>query len=255
MKLNVVPARAGIGWVRAGMRTFFRQPLALSGLFFMYIALVIVLAILPVAGPVLAGLLVPASTLGLMAASAEASRGRFPMPSILFSAFRAGRERLRAMLVLGAVYTVGSMLATGLASLMAGSPASAAEGMQVNAATALALVLHIPLFLMFWHAPALVHWHGVTPAKSLFFSAVAIFRNFGAHLVYGLAWAVVFFVVASVLGVIAGLAGGPDMARTLMLPAALLLAAMFSTSIYFSFQACFEDETQAPQSASVARAE
>ena len=64
-----------------------------------------------------------------------------------------------------------------------------------------------------------------------------------------------FFVVASVLGVIAGLAGGPDMARTLMLPAALLLAAMFSTSIYFSFQACFEDETQAPQSASVARAE
>ena len=32
-----------------------------------------------------------------MAASAEAQRGNFPMPSILFSAFRAGRERLRAM--------------------------------------------------------------------------------------------------------------------------------------------------------------
>ncbi len=256
MKLNVVPARAGIGWARAGMRTFFRQPLALSGLFFMYMAIVLVLAFLPLAGPVLAGMLVPAATLGLMAASAEASRGRFPMPSILFSAFRAGRQRLQAMLVLGAVYTVGSMLATGLAALVAGAPAQgAAEGEPVNAATALALLLHIPLFLMFWHAPALVHWHGVTPAKSLFFSVVAIFRNFGAHLVYGLAWAAVFTVVGSILGVVAGLAGGPDLARTLMLPAALLLAAMFSTSIYFSFEACFQDEAQSTLPAAAPRVE
>ena len=49
-----------------------------------------------------------------------------------------------------------------------------------------------PLILLFWHAPALVHWHGVSPVKSLFFSAVACFRNFGALLVYGLAWLAVF---------------------------------------------------------------
>ena len=72
MKLNVVPARTGLQWVRAGMRTFFRQPLALSGLFFMYMAMVMVMALVPLVGPVLAGMLVPAATLGLMAASAEA---------------------------------------------------------------------------------------------------------------------------------------------------------------------------------------
>lgn len=247
MKLNVVPAREGIAWVRAGMRTFFRQPLALAGLFFMYMALVMVAAMLPLIGPVLAGMLVPAATLGLMAATAEAQRGRFPMPSILFSAFRAGRERLRAMLVLGAAYTLGSMLATGLATLIAGAPPSGAEGVPINAATVLALALHLPLFLMFWHAPALVHWHGVTPAKSLFFSVVAVIRNFGAHLVYSLAWGAVFMVVGSVLGLVAGLVGGPTVAQAVMMPTALLLASMFSTSIYFSFQACFPQEAQAPE--------
>lgn len=251
MKLNVVPARAGIGWVRSGMRTFFKQPLALAGLFFMYMALVMVAALLPLVGPILAGMLVPAATLGLMAATAEAQRGRFPMPSILFSAFRAGRERLRAMLVLGAIYTVGSMLATGLATWIAGTPLPGAEGAPVNAATALALALHLPLFLMFWHAPALVHWHGVTPAKSLFFSVVAVMRNFGAHLVYSLAWVAVFMAVGSVLGLGAGLVGGPSVAQAVMMPTALLLAAMFSTSIYFSFQACFSEEEPAPQAAPV----
>ncbi len=255
MKLNVVPARTGIQWVRAGMRTFFRQPLALAGLFFMYMALVMVLALLPLVGPVLAGMVVPAATLGLMAATAEAQRGRFPMPSILFSAFRAGRERLQAMLVLGLIYTVGSMLATGLATLLVGAPMPGPEGAPVNAATALALALHIPLFLMFWHAPALVHWHGVTPAKSLFFSVVAVLRNLGAHLVYGLAWAAVFMLVGSVLGLAGGLIGGPTLAQTVMMPTALLLAAMFSTSIYFSFAACFSDEAQAAQHDPVPRSE
>ncbi|MFY8104047.1 MAG: BPSS1780 family membrane protein, partial [Ramlibacter sp.] len=142
-----------------------------------------------------------------------------------------------------------------LAALIAGAPASGTEGVPVNAATLLALALHLPLFLMFWHAPALVHWHGVTPAKSLFFSVVAVVRNFGAHVVYSLAWGAVFMVVGSVLGVAAGLVGGPSVAQAVMMPTALLLAAMFSTSIYFSFQACFSEEAQAPQPAPATPAE
>ena len=35
MKLHVVPARTGAFWVRDGVRTFARQPLAMGGLFFM----------------------------------------------------------------------------------------------------------------------------------------------------------------------------------------------------------------------------
>ncbi|MDB5872892.1 MAG: putative rane protein [Ramlibacter sp.] len=237
MKLNIVPARTGIQWVKLGIQTFFRQPLALAGLFLMYMAAVILVAQVPVVGVLVGGLLVPAATLGLMAASEEATKGRFPMPSVLISAFRAGRQRVRAMLLLGVLYTAGSLLATSLASLLAGTPAPGVG--EIDTTTLLALAFHTPLFLMFWHAPALVHWHGVTPAKSLFFSLVACLRNFGAFLVFGTAWLAVFLIVGTAFGLLGGLLGGPTAARAVMMPAALLMAAMFSTSIYFTFRDSF----------------
>ena len=79
----------------------------------MYMTAVIVVAMVPVVGVLIGGMLVPAATLGLMAATEEATKGRFPMPSVLISAFRAGRQRVRAMLLLGVIYTVGSMAVTG----------------------------------------------------------------------------------------------------------------------------------------------
>lgn len=240
MKLNVVPPRTGIQWVKLGIRTFLKQPLALAGLFFMYMAAVLLVSQIPYLGVLIGGMLVPAATLGLMAATAEATKGRFPMPSVLLSAFRAGKQQGRAMLVLGAIYTAGSMAASSLGSLIGGGPPAAAG--ELDAGTLVALLLHTPLFLLFWHAPALVHWHGVSPGKSLFFSAVACFRNLGALFVYGFLWMGVFLGAGTILGLAGGLIGGASMARAVMLPAALLMAAMFSTSIYFTFRDSFVAE-------------
>jgi hypothetical protein len=237
MKLNIVPARTGITWVRLGIATFFRQPLAMAGLFFLYMAAIILVAQIPFIGVFIGGMLVPGATLGLMAAAAEAAKGKFPMPTVLLSAFRAGRAQGRAMLILGAIYTAGSLVATRLAMLLAGPvPGQATE---LDPAALLGLAFHAPLFLMFWHAPALVHWHGVTPVKSLFFSVVACVRNFGALTVYGLLWLGVFLGAGIVFGLVGGAIGGATLARAVMMPTALLLAAMFSTSIYFSFRDSF----------------
>ena len=101
MKLNAIPARHGVLWVKMGITTFLRQPLALSGLFFIFMAVMSVLSLVPVLGSVLALTLLPGATLGLMAATQEALKGKFPMPGVLFSGFRAGRKQLRSMLVLG----------------------------------------------------------------------------------------------------------------------------------------------------------
>ena len=54
MKLQLVPARAGFHWVRQGCKTFFRQPLALSGLFFLFVAVTTVAGMIPVLGFALA---------------------------------------------------------------------------------------------------------------------------------------------------------------------------------------------------------
>ena len=50
MKLRTVPASTGLQWVRLGVKTFLRQPLAMSGLFFMFMATASVLSLIPLLG-------------------------------------------------------------------------------------------------------------------------------------------------------------------------------------------------------------
>jgi len=253
MKLNIVPARTGLLWVRQGIRTFWKQPLALSGLFFLFMAWVSLASIVPVVGNVIALVLLPAMTLGLMAATAEAEQGRFPMPGILLIAFRQGADKSKAMLFLGVLYAVGFVGVMGLSVLIDGGLFAGVYlmGAPINAdkvnnpafqnAMWVAMGLYIPLSMMFWHAPALLHWQAVPPVKSLFFSLVACWRNLGAFMVYTLSWFSVFLGAGVTLLLVISLMGESDLAETVMMPLALLMAAMFFTSVFFSVRDSFED--------------
>jgi len=261
MKLNIVPARTGFAWFREGLRTFWRQPLALAGLFFMFISLMSVASLLPYVGSVLALALLPAATLGLMAATREAAQGKFPMPSILISAFRAGRQQARAMAVLGVIYAAGFLLVLGASALVDGGAFAKiylvggtltpelVQSASFQGAMWLAMGLYLPLSMMFWHAPALVHWHGISPAKSLFFSIVACTRNVGALTLYTLAWLGLFMGVAVALMMLSIVLGAPGLMSTLMFPTAMLLAAMFFSSIWFTFRDSFVADDAAPSAA------
>ncbi len=253
MKLNIVPARTGITWVKLGFKTFFQQPLAMSGLFFMFMAVLSIATLVPFIGAALALALLPAATLGLMAATQEASKGKFPMPSILISAFRAGKQRLRAMLLLGALYAAGFLALMAISALidggqfarlyLVGGKISEDLVLQSEFQTAMwvTMVLYLPLSLMFWHAPALVHWHGVAPVKSLFFSFIACYKNLGALTVYGLTWVAILVLSLVAVTMIATLLGSPMFAAQAMFPVALLLFAIFFTSVYFTFRDSFTD--------------
>jgi hypothetical protein len=252
MKLNIVPARTGIQWVKFGIQTFFKQPLALAGLFFMFMAVMSVLSLVPVLGNALALALLPGATLGLMAATQEATKGRFPMPSVLLSAFRVGKQQLRAMLVLGALYAAGFLLVMGLSATIDGGKfarlyligGSITKELVMDAdfqmAMWVSMALYVPLSMMFWHAPALVHWHGVAPVKSLFFSMVACWRNVGAFTVFSLTWMAVFMGAGMLVTSLAAMIGGAEAAGAAMFPTAMLMAAMFFTSIYFTFRDSYE---------------
>ena len=262
MKLNIVPARTGLTWVKLGIKTFFGQPLAMSGLFFMFMAVLSLATLVPFVGAALALALLPAATLGLMAATEEASKGKFPMPSILISAFRAGQQRKQAMMVLGGLYAAGFLVMMGISALIDGGQfaklylvgGKITEDMVMRgdfqAAMWVTLALYLPLSLLFWHAPALVHWHGISPVKSLFFSFMACYKNMGALTVFGLAWAGVFVVAAIVVSIIAAVLGNPAVAALAMFPVALVIVAMFFTSIYFTFRDSFvvdaADNAEAP---------
>jgi hypothetical protein len=247
MKLRTVPASTGLQWVQLGVKTFLKQPLAMSGLFFMVMAIVSVLALLPFVGAALSALLTPAINLGLMSATREATAGRFPMPKQLLTAFRGGPDKTRGVLSLGGLYGLGLLLVLLIAGLMEGSadvPATmtAEEAMRTalgSPALWFALVAMLPLQMLFWHAPALLFWHGVPPVKSLFFSMMACWANKGALLVFLLGWSGLFVVLSLVISVVGGLLGGSQIVGAIVYPAVLFMASMFFTSIWFTFRDSF----------------
>lgn len=261
MRLRPVPAAQGLAWVKLGARTFLRQPMAMAGLFFMFMAVVSVLSMIPVVGSVAAIVLVPSATIGLMAASREAHEGRFPMPALLVTAFRGGMDKARPMLALGFIYAVIVALLMGAAMLVApgdtpavGTDAEVTPEMLRQAMFGpdmlVMMLLYVPVLMAFWHAPALVHWHGVPPVKSLFFSALACWRNKGAMLVYGAGWLGVFLLGGLATSFLASLMGGTAAVAMILYPAVLLMAAMFHTSVYFTFRDSFDasdaDPTDSP---------
>jgi hypothetical protein len=257
MNLQIVPARTGLHWAIQGVRTFWRQPLAMSGLFFLFMATVSLVSMVPFIGGALALVILPALTLGMMAATQSAVQGKFPMPSLLFAALKKGPQR-KAMLHLGGWYAmlflgvmVVSMLADGgtfAKVYFGGSPITPevvnTESFQV--ALWVSMVLYIPVSMMFWHSPALVYWHNMPAIKSLFFSFMACWRNLKAFSVYTLVWIGIFTGSGILALLIASLLGNPQLMMAVLMPMALMVAAMFFTSMLFTVQDCFSASPQEP---------
>jgi hypothetical protein len=208
----------------------------------------------PVVGSFLALMLLPAATLGLMAATREVELGKFPMPLILAAGFRTGAEGKRNMVVLGLIYALCFVGVMGLSTLVDGGDFAklylVGGSLELETimtpdfqnAMWLSLMLYLPLSLVFWHAPALTHWHGVPWSKSLFFSTVACFSNWRAFLVFGVMWTAIFLGTTLVITLIGGLVGDGDFAAMALLPAMLMLASMFFCSSYYSFKDCFTSD-------------
>lgn len=267
MKLNIVPARAGAQWVRSGLQTFAKRPLAFMVLFMLSMTVVSLISRLPLLGPLLTLALLPATTLGFMAAAEYASslEARPQAAGIFLAAFRAVRTDIRPLAVLGALYAVLIPVVVGASAVidggqfarvyLLGEPVSRelAQSGAFQAAGWLAMLLYLPLSLTFWHAPALIHWHHVPPVKSLFFSFVACLKTFKALLVFMLVWlgvlagaGILLSAVSLLLGAV-GLfgsdgAGVESVVGLLVMGGATVTATMFFTSLWFSFHNTFESE-------------
>jgi hypothetical protein len=155
------------------------------------------------------------------------------------------------MLQLGAAYAGGfalvmaaSMLVDGgtFASIYLGGESVSPEVLGSDAfqtAVWVSMLLYLPLSMMFWHAPALVYWHGVSPLKSLFFSWMACWRNLKAFVVYLLVWSIVFMGAGMVALLVSSLLGNPQLLTAILMPLVLMVAAMFFTSMLFTVRDCF----------------
>ncbi|MGJ3703901.1 MULTISPECIES: BPSS1780 family membrane protein [Variovorax] len=274
MKLHLVPARTGAEWVRLGLKTFWRQPLAFISLFFLLMALISTVSLLPLIGSVLAPVLLPFMTLGLMVATSVAytdnaegigteGHAQRPTGSAMFVAVAgAMRAEWRSLVKLGVISALYFVVAVLLTTFVDGGQLAKAylldevltpevmASSDFQVARMLLMCLNLPLSLAMWHAPALVHWHRVEPVKSVFFSVVALFRNFGAYALFGLAWLGVFLLagigiglIATVLigvGAVGGGAAAAAIGNVLIVGTALVLAAMSMSSTWFTFRDSFD---------------
>ncbi|CAN5332640.1 BPSS1780 family membrane protein [soil metagenome] len=263
MKLQIVPARQGAQWVRRGFAVFFKQPMAFAGLFAAFLFAVFLLLLVPLVGAIAMLALLPLASLGFMLGTRIALEGRFPTPAAFVTPLRASKGQRIALVKLGLLYAaaifaiiwVGNLIdgdaVDALMSAMSASdatPDSIAEKtldprLYTGGLTRLCLLglLSIP----FWHAPALVFWGSQSWAKSLFFSTMACWRNRGAFAVYTLVWIGVIMLFALVTDQIVAMTGQEELIKVAAVPAILILATVFRTSLYFTFADCFQADAPA----------
>lgn len=255
MKLVRVRASQGAQWVRSGFRAFFRQPLGYSALFALIGFAALLLAQLPLIGPVAALATMPLATLVFMQATRELLAGRRVQPTLLLQPLRDAAQR-RGLLQLGAVYaaaTIGIVLLAHVAD--GGRFTAVAQAVATQTATPemmsdpmlefgllLRLLLLSLLSLLFWHTPALVCWHGMPVGKALFASWVACWRNIGAFAVYGLAWMGLLIGFVLAMQMLFALLGMGQAAASVVVPAVMLVSTVFYASLYFVYADSFELE-------------
>ncbi|MGZ5270114.1 MAG: BPSS1780 family membrane protein [Ramlibacter sp.] len=246
MKLNIVPPRTGVLWVKLGIRAVLRQPLAMVGLFLMDWFVLFVLAAMPVFGLVASLVLVPAGALGYMVATSDVAAGNLPLPTRLLAGFRQGRERSRALVKLGvmhaAIVLVILLVTSWLFPLPDPLPKDDPLAVALSAGHLVAFAIQLPVTMLFCYAPALSHWHGVPATKALFFSVVAMWKNLGAFTVCALAWLAVCALLSTLLAAAYAVLG-TSFVVALALPVSLALSAMMLASTYFTFRDSFSADT------------
>lgn len=266
MKLQHVKPLQGIVWVRRGFQVFLRQPLAYTALFFAFLfAAFMLLITMRQLGALTVLVLMPLVSLGFMLATRKALGGEFPLPSLFIEPLRGSRRQTAALLQIGLAYAVLSMATMWLADVMDGGKVDALQGAMatgdataemmddpsIQGALVTRLLLTVPLSLLFWHAPALVHWGGKGALQSVFFSVVACWRNLGAFVVYFLTWAAAVLVFGVVATLIFSLLSAPQLMALVAFPATLMFVTAFYASLYFTYADCFADEPPEAEPASL----
>jgi ABC-type anion transport system duplicated permease subunit len=102
------------------------------------------------------------------------------------------------------------------------------------------------LSLVFWHAPALVHWGRMDVPKAVFASVVACLRSVGAFAVLGLAWFGIAVAYTLVAQAVFALLGSPQSATLALLPGAMMFSTVFYASLYFTFVDSFDFDEPGP---------
>jgi len=194
---RTVPVGNGWGWIRDGWSLFTKAPGPWVLIVIVFLAITIVLSLIPVLGSLAVTVLGPVFSGGVMLGCRDLDRGEALTVGHLFAGFRDKGGPLALIGVFGLVGLILAVLVSvlvagtgfGTASMFLGAPpdenmAVAATGIILSVLIMLALLL--PVYMAMWFAPALVALRDLTAGEALKRSFGGALKNILPFLVYGL---------------------------------------------------------------------
>jgi len=261
MQAVKLPASAGWHWFRQGLAIFLLRPAPIFA-WAMTVMLALMLAsMLPPIGPLAFIVMFPTvSFFGFMLCRIAIGSQTVTAQNWLHIVRRQG---MLGQLVRMGVWYAACNLGTALAVLwpaVSSLPESVVEAMlaeqnmqplldALRAPIIVLVVVNVLLGACFWYAPALVGFCGLSARRAMFYSAVACWRNKGAFLVYGLAFAALFWAVDQMAQLLLALGVSPGVLMMVQLPVHVAVASVLYCSMLPCFAEVF-DESPPPAAAS-----
>jgi hypothetical protein len=266
MQARTLPSRQGLQWLSNSFKVYGKARVRMPLIVLSYVALGVVMLMFGGVGLLLFFLLDPIFSVGLANLSQRVDQGVGVDPGVIFTGFLRSPKTL---LALGAIYVcvmfvvfVLTILLFGLifgdASVkeLAAPLLEQAEGVRrgidpesfksLAKLIQIALFLHIPPSVVFWHAAILIAWHGLPKGKALFFSLVGCLRNWRAFTVYAISIFISLVLIPNfLLDMLVNFEVGLKALMIVNFAFLLLVMTLWCTGIYVSHRDIFAkiDET------------
>jgi uncharacterized membrane protein len=205
---RTVPAARGWEWISEGFSLFRRQPLTWILITVVLIALMMVSGLVPFVGGLVAQLLTPVLTAGLMLGSRQLEEGAEITVGSLFAGFSSRPGRLIGLGALGLAaaalifVVVGVLFGLGMGAYFGAPPRelAPAEALPIILGTLVAAGLGLPVYMAMWFAPALIVLNDFSVGDAIRSSFLACARNILPFLVYGIVLLLLMIVAIIPLG-------------------------------------------------------
>ena len=250
---NVVEVFEGRTWLLQGLRIFKKQPLIWVLALLAYWTAMFLFGLIPVLGLIVSLIISPGIAFGFICLAKAIDEDRIVPPRIIISGFTGAKKF--DLILLGCYYCGFLFLLLILVTLMnersvidlVNSPnlATETQSPKENPFTfkiIFALILYIPIQMLFWFAPQLVVWGGLSSIKAMFYSFFAVLLNWKSFLTYLLSWLLILVSISIIIAILIGLLNLDQSALfILFLPISLLIMGIAHCSYYESTKTIFSD--------------
>ena len=230
--IRTVPSANAWQWVLDGFKLFWKNPLMWLILFMIYLLIIVPISLIPAVGGVVATLLAPVFSAGLMRGCKAISENQDLEINHLFAGFK---HNTRQLVATGAMYMVGLLAIallvsvivdkTVMSAVVAGQTLTPEQSNSMMLPLLFALILLLPLLMAYWFAPVLVGLNSLSAVNAMKLSFKASLSNVLPMLAYSVM--IVGLMLIAIIPFGLGL---------------LVVIPTMMTSLYISYQDIFSEQ-------------